>query len=116
VSGGRREAHSIWEIVLHIAVWEEVVRRRLAGEIVELSDAEDWPSVNDTSAPAWEKTVEALEHGNRQLREAILNLSDARLDDLVPGKNQPIYFMLHGVIQHDLYHAGQIAVLKKARQ
>ncbi len=107
-------AHSIWEIVLHIAAWEKAVRRRLEGEVVTLSDEEDWPPVNDTSETAWKNALATLENDNRQLRETILRLNDARLNDIVPGKNYSAYYMLHGVIQHDLYHAGQIAILKKA--
>ncbi len=107
-------AHSIWEIVLHIAAWEKAVRRRLEGEVVTLSDEEDWPPVNDTSEMAWKNALATLENGNKQLRETILRLNDARLNDIVPGKNYSAYYMLHGVIQHDLYHAGQIAILKKA--
>ena len=107
-------AHSIWEIVLHVAAWEEAVRRRLTGEVVVLSNEEDWPSVSDTSATAWKKALAALETTNKQLRETILQLNEARLNDMVPGKNYSVHYMLHGVIQHDLYHAGQIALLKKA--
>jgi uncharacterized damage-inducible protein DinB len=111
-----RTAHSIWEIVLHIAVWEPVVRRRLAGEvIVELPPEQDWPPVKDTSENAWRSTLAALKQGNQQLREAILELSDERLSEPVPAKGYSMYVMLHGAVQHELYHAGQIAILKKAR-
>ncbi len=107
------QAHSIWEILLHVAAWENAVRRRLEGEAVALSDEEDWPAVHDTSEAAWQNALAAVENGQRQLRETIRRLSDAQLGDIVPGKNYSVYFMLHGVIQHDLYHAGQIALLKK---
>ncbi len=107
-------AHSVWELVLHIAVWESVVSRRLAGEIVQPSPEQDWPPVRDTSEAAWKKALADLEHGHMQLRQSIAALSDARLMDKVPGKDDSVYVLLHGVIQHDLYHAGQIALLKKA--
>lgn len=108
-------SHSIWEIALHIATWEDIVRRRLAGEvIVEVPDDQDWPSVRHPNAEAWQQTLRHLEQTNRALREAIAELDDARLEDPVPGKNHSVYVMLHGIIQHDLYHAGQIALLRKA--
>ena len=108
-------AHSIWEIVLHIAAWEDVVRRRLAGEvIVDVADDQDWPPVRDPDAEAWQQTLRHLEQTNRALREAIAKFDDAHLADRVAGKDQSVYVMLHGVIQHDLYHAGQIALLRKA--
>jgi uncharacterized damage-inducible protein DinB len=109
------QAHSIWEIVLHIAAWENAVRRRLEGEAVTLSDAEDWPAVHDTSETAWQSALETLENGHQQLRATIRRLTDAQLGDLVPGENYSVYSLLHGVIQHDLYHAGQIALLKKGK-
>jgi uncharacterized damage-inducible protein DinB len=48
------------------------------------------------------------------LREAIKRIDDAKLDETATAMNYSNYFMLHGVVQHDLYHAGQIALLKKA--
>lgn len=107
-------AHSIWEIALHIAFWERGSRRRLAGEIFKASLDDEWPAVPDTSETAWQRALAALERGNHELRQAIAQLPETRLNDLVPGELYSNYFMLHGVIQHDLYHAGQIALLKKA--
>jgi len=108
-------AHNIWEIVLHIGVWESVVRRRLLGEsITDLAPEEDWPPVHDVSEPAWRKTLEDFEQGHIQLRQSITQLTDERLSETVPGKDYTVYVLLHGIIQHDLYHAGQIALLKKA--
>jgi uncharacterized damage-inducible protein DinB len=106
-------AHSIWEIVLHIAAWEDAVRRRLEGEPVDLSPEEDWPPVPEASAEAWRETLARLESHHQGLRGALSRLTESRLSDGVPGKDYSVYFMLHGVIQHDLYHAGQIALLKK---
>jgi GNAT superfamily N-acetyltransferase/uncharacterized damage-inducible protein DinB len=110
------DAHSIWEIVLHIATWEGVVRRRLQGEAVaDLPSEQDWPPVQETTETAWHKAMDDLDRGHRALREAIARSDEGRLAELVPGKEHSVYHMLHGIIQHDLYHAGQIAVLKKAR-
>lgn len=107
-------AHSIWEVALHIGAWEAIVVRRMAGEtVVDVPDAEDWPQPG-TSAAAWEATRQALREGNRRLRQAIAAFDGARLAALVPGKDYDHRFILHGVVQHDLYHAGQIALLKKA--
>jgi uncharacterized damage-inducible protein DinB len=109
-------AHSIWEIVLHMATWEEVVRRRLQGETVaDLPSEQDWPPLRDSSEVAWSQAVQALEQANRTLRQMIARANEARLAEIVPGKDHSVYVMLHGIIQHDLYHAGQIAVLKKAQ-
>jgi len=110
------DAHNIWEIVLHIATWEEVVRRRFQGEAVaDLPPEQDWPLVQDISEAAWRKVIDDLERGHRSLRGAIARSGEMQLAEMVPGKEHSVYHMLQGVIQHDLYHAGQIAVLKKAR-
>jgi len=106
-------AHTIWELVLHIAAWESIVRRRLGGEAVEATPEQDWPPVRDTSDAAWKKTLEELARSHLALRESVAALSDDQLRQKVAGQNYSIYGMLHGLIQHDLYHAGQIALLKK---
>jgi uncharacterized damage-inducible protein DinB len=107
-------AHSIWEIALHIAAWHEGVRRRVEGERVELSPEEDWPPVASTSEAAWQDALAVLERTHTDLRRTVSRLADARLQEMVAGKDHSVYVMLHGLIQHDLYHAGQIALLKKA--
>ena len=108
--------HSIWELVHHIAVWEDVGRRRLAGDPAEvpLSSTEDWPPAEDLSEAAWEKSKAALERSHQALVEAISRVPLSRLDEPILKDKSTVYVTLHGVIQHDLYHAGQIAILKKA--
>ena len=109
------DGHTIWELVLHIAVWERVVTRRFAGEKLEPTSAEDWPPVTKTTDDAWRRAVADLRKARGELRAAMLAFDPRRLDDTVQGKNYSFYVMAHGVVQHDLYHAGQIALLKKAR-
>jgi uncharacterized damage-inducible protein DinB len=107
-------AHSIWEITLHIHAWEAEVLRRLNGESRDLSGDANWPAVMDTSEAAWKRCVEALESGHTALRDRVKSLTDEHLSETVPGQPYDVYFMLHGVIQHGLYHAGQIGMLKSA--
>jgi uncharacterized damage-inducible protein DinB len=107
-------AHSIWEIVLHIAAWEAAVRVRLEGEYLDEPSEGDWPTVEVTSEAAWSETLAKLESNHMMLREALARLDAARLFEPLAEGKPSAYFTIHGVIQHDLYHAGQIAVLKKA--
>lgn len=111
-------AHSIWELTLHIAAWENACRRRLEGDRAQLTDAEDWQPINDTSEAAWESTKQSLIENHRELLHAISNLDESRLNEpIIKDPNTPfssVYVTLHGGVQHDLYHAGQIAMLKKA--
>ena len=111
-------AHSIWQLVSHIAAWERACLRRLNGDPAQLTDEEDWPAVSDTSDAAWQQTKDELIETHQQLLDAIAELDDVRLNQ--PIINDPstayssVYVTLHGGVQHDLYHAGQIAILKKA--
>ncbi len=107
-------AHSIWELVLHIAAWNGAATRRLNGDRADLSDEENFPPVTDTSDDAWAKTLELLQNNHRELTEAIGRLDNSSLDQPILEGMTSIYGTLHGVVQHNLYHAGQIALLKKA--
>ena len=108
-------AHSIWELVNHIIAWEQITRRRLEGDPVKNPTNEmNFPPVNDSSETAWQTTLQGLATSNQALRDAIKKIDDAKLEEIVPEAIYSNYAMLHGVIQHDLYHAGQIALLKKA--
>lgn len=107
-------SHSIWEIVSHIATGEEIVRQRLAGRMAGVTTEEDWwPPVKQESDKDWDALLERLESANRELRSAVLSLEDERLDEPIHEGMSSIYITLHGVVQHDLYHAGQIMILKK---
>jgi uncharacterized damage-inducible protein DinB len=112
-----KNAHSIWELVLHIAAWDDAVFRRIGGAAVELTKQQDFPPVTDTSLAAWRRTVSHLEQTHNQLIKAVAAFPDSRLQDQVPGKTEDYYdfcYMFSGIVQHELYHAGQIALLKKA--
>ena len=111
-----KNAHSVWELVLHIAAWDGAVLRRMGGGAVTLSDAENFPPVKDASDAAWRGALAQVRRVHEELVKTVAALPDSRLDEVVPGKEgayYTFYYMLHGVVQHELYHAGQIALLKK---
>jgi uncharacterized damage-inducible protein DinB len=111
-----KDVHSIWELVLHIAAWDDAVNRRIVlGKALELQDEENFPPVKDKSSAEWKKAVDHVKKAHKQLLMTVEGLPDQRLTEQVPGKTYNIRFMLEGVAQHELYHAGQIAILKKAR-
>ena len=108
------KAHSIWEIVCHIEAWDRVVLGRLTGNPIDLSDEENWPEVTDQSAAAWKRAVESMKSTHMKLGREIAKLKPARLDVGYGRRKQyKIFRLVHGVVHHELYHAGQIAILKK---
>jgi uncharacterized damage-inducible protein DinB len=107
------EVHSIWELVLHIAVWDAAGARRLSGEKCQPAGVANFPPAPAAREAAWRKAVAAAKRTHDALVKTVAALPDSRLRDRVPGKRYDFYHMLHGIAQHELYHAGQIAVLKK---
>ncbi len=104
-------AHTIQELVLHIAAWMRIARERLtATEVRDATPEENWPAMGE-----WvEALAEELEGKQRALEEAVLAFPADRLNRLAPAtERQTFYVLLEGVVQHNLYHAGQIALLKK---
>jgi uncharacterized damage-inducible protein DinB len=108
-------AHSIWELVLHAAVWAEIARARLKGErLGDPTPQEDWPPVSATGAEDWTRAVERLKASYRDLAADVKLLDEARLDETIATLTYKGSNLLHGVVEHGTYHGGQIALLKKA--
>ena len=107
--------HSIWEIVRHMTAWQRTVRERLQGRpSMDLPDDEDWPALPDVTDAAWAATLQELRLEYELLRDETLSWAGRDMVRAREGERFTAYEMLHGVIQHSVYHAGQIAVLKKA--
>jgi uncharacterized damage-inducible protein DinB len=113
-------AHSIWELVLHVTGWRNEAVRRAEGKPAAEPSAGDWPDVGDPTAARWTEALAALDASHRDLVAAVRALQDDQL--LQPTndpRNRPLgtgvsyYELLHGIAQHDAYHAGQIAMVKK---
>ncbi len=109
------DVHSIWELVLHIAVWDDAAMRRLDGNVWQPEGTDNFPIPPKPTAEAWRKAIADAKRTHERLVKTVEALPESRLWDRVPGKKYNFYFMLHGIAQHELYHAGQIAILKKAR-
>lgn len=114
------DAHTIWELVLHITAWEGEVLRRLQTGEARLPEEGDWQEVRDSSETAWNQVLKRVQEVHAALMQEITRCADEYLD-VVPavprerevGSGVSLYVLLHGIIQHGIYHAGQIAVLKK---
>ncbi len=118
------QAHSIWELVLHITAWKREVASRMQGRPAGEPAEGDWPSApsdGQGTDAAWAQALEALQHAQVTLLSAAGQLPPSRLHVAVTDpRNRPLgtgvshYVTLHGIAQHDVYHAGQIAIIKKA--
>jgi uncharacterized damage-inducible protein DinB len=107
-------AHSIWELVNHIAAWNAIVQHKSKGDPIEVTTEMDWPPVWETTEIAWKRSLATLGDNRARLRNYVKTVSDDHLNEKIQRENYSRYVLLHGLVQHDLYHAGQIAVLKKA--
>ncbi|GAA4377064.1 DinB family protein [Hymenobacter koreensis] len=116
-------AHSIWEIVLHVTAWVRMVQQRLAeNRLVEMLDADNWPALPEsTDEAAWQRAQQDLYAAHVALLTTAARFHEADLTqelgatpDQPQGAGVTNYVLLHGVAQHNLYHAGQGALLKKA--
>jgi uncharacterized damage-inducible protein DinB len=104
-------AHSIWELVLHVTAWERAAISVMEGKKYEtLAGEKDWPPVTET----WQATLDDLESATRHLITSIREMPEEKLNESAGGAEYNFYFLLHGVVQHNLYHGGQIALLKRA--
>jgi uncharacterized damage-inducible protein DinB len=105
------DGHSILELVVHSALWMHITTRRLEGYVAEATTEQDWRDVRKTS---WSDALADLERAYAALLDRVARLNDDAMNSIVPNKEYTVYTLLTGVIEHTVYHAGQIAMLKKA--
>ena len=107
-------AHSIWELVLHIDLWVDVAFEATQGVPMpkHFGTEKNWPAAADASAAGWAGATDHLLQYGERLAQAIEAFADTRLQDTVPGRQYDFYYLFHGIVQHSLYHGGQIALLK----
>jgi uncharacterized damage-inducible protein DinB len=109
------EAHSIWELVLHLTGWTREVTRRLKTGKRAVPDEGDWPAVPAQTAQAWAAAKQALHEAHEELIKTIETFPEPRLHQPIEkGKPTTYAQTLAGLTQHDAYHGGQISLLHKA--
>jgi hypothetical protein len=108
--------HNVWELAVHCAYWKYTVVRRLKGEkrgSFPLPGSNWFPLPAELSAAAWKADLALLDEIHRALRQAVAEVADADLDRRVPGSKWLLSDLLQGIAGHDLYHAGQVRLLKR---
>jgi len=104
-------AHSIAELVAHVTSWIDAIRRRLDGEIFPTSSVDNFPDVNMLT---FAEVAARLTRAHEQLLQSVSRLGDDDFMHNVAGRDYNVLQALNFVVDHTLYHAGQIALLKKA--
>jgi hypothetical protein len=107
-------AHSIWELLVHLGGTYRLVLRRLEGNTAQLSAVEDWPAVPTPTKENWSSACDTLAELDDRLRHAVLAFPEGALEEpLIDDPPYPAYEQFVGITHHNLYHAGQIALLKR---
>ena len=115
------QAHTIWEIALHVTSWNREVLRRLRTGTARDPEDGDWPEQPEDTEENWRWTVERLEASFRELLDAVRAFPAARLGDVLgEARDRPLgsgvsfYVLLHGIVQHVVAHTAQLSLLRKA--
>ena len=108
--------HNIWEIMVHCAYWKYVVRRRILGEkrgSFPLKGSNWFQRSADLSEQAWREDIKLLESCHRSLLDAVSQLNPGELSSSPAGSKVSNLAIIVGIASHDVYHAGQIQLLKR---
>ncbi|MFI5183926.1 MAG: DinB family protein [Vicinamibacteria bacterium] len=110
------ERHNIWELAVHAAYWKYAVRRRITGEkrgSFALAGSNWFRRPEAATAAAWKADLALLGSEHRQMRAVIAGLKATDLQKRTPPGPATVGFLVRGIAAHDLYHAGQIQILKR---
>jgi len=115
-------AHSIWETLLHVIAWMRETLRRVEGAEPAEPPGGDWPALEARHPEAWDRTLADLSRVHEELEAKIVRFPEERLEEIVGrhdrdralGTGVSFYVLLHGIVQHNVYHSAQIATLRRA--
>lgn len=110
--------HNVWELAIHAAYWKYAVLHRLRPEVRFPLKGRDWfpRPEGEISEPAWKADLRILEQVHRDLRAAVAALHDEDLETIPQGSKTTVRDLILGAAYHDIYHAGQIQLLKRLRE
>ena len=114
-------SHTIWQLVLHMTAWTETTGQRVRGMGSKGPDRGDWPDVGDTSDAAWKAALAELDTARKALVEEINTAHEEDIQLHVKQHDPPFKDTgmsragtVYGLIEHDIYHLGQIALIRNA--
>ncbi len=108
------EWNTIWEIVNHMIYWRMNVIKRVQGEVIKTPIDNYFFTVKNTSARQWASTLKKLEKSQQQWISFLEKFKEKNFENVYPNNDLTYYEHMHGILQHDCYHLGQIVMLTKA--
>ncbi len=108
------EWNSIWEIVNHMIFWRMNVMKRVQGEVMKTPLDNYFFTVKNSSARAWITTLKKFEKTQQQWIKFLAKFKEKDFEKIYPGNKLTYYEHIHGILMHDVYHLGQIVMLRKA--
>ncbi len=108
-----KNCNSIWEITEHLIAWRLNVLQRVQGNIIKTPDHNYIKEIEDSSDIAWTNTLESLETSQIEWINFLSTQTDKNLECIYSPNDMTFYEHIHGIIQHDAYHLGQIVLLAK---
>lgn len=111
-----KNTHTIAELVYHITTWRIFALKKIQGdeEFMIKTEKQNWGNIIEVDEFEWETLQMELTLSHDELISALEEKDDSFLTEIVPGAEYDFYTLLHGIIHHDLYHNGQIGILKKS--
>ncbi|HKI78340.1 MAG TPA: DinB family protein [Ignavibacteriaceae bacterium] len=111
-----KHSHSIAELLAHIIGWRENGLNNLigkSGDKIKQKETFNWKRFNKNEKTAWKSLLRALDKNQKDIISFLRNKNDGYLLGIVPGRKFNMEFLIDGIIQHDIYHLGQIGILNK---
>ena len=113
----REDFHSIAELLNHLLAWRKFVLEKLHGNQeydIEINSPQDWEQhIRLESLKEWRKLIEEVKSSQQEIEKTLSGKKDEWLLQYTPGKNYSNEYMMMGIIHHDVYHAGQIRLIRK---
>lgn len=107
------DRNTIWEILNHVIHWRRNVQQRLQGDTITTPDHNYILPVTDTSSKAWQLTLEEFKLSQQKWLDFIERFDENQFSNIYPNNHMTYYEHIHGILQHDAYHLGQIVLLAK---
>lgn len=105
--------NSVWEVLNHLIAWRLAILERIEGHEIKSPENNFFSPVTDQSVSAWTKTLENLEDSQKKWVNYLRDFSADRFDQVPDTRPFTRYELIHGILQHDAYHLGQIRILSK---